>query len=61
MKKLEESIAINEEKIHKLETLLFTDEYATDYQKAMEISNRIEELKKENEEKYEEWYQKSMT
>lgn len=61
MKRLEESIAINEEKIHELETLLFTDEYATDYQKAMEISNLIEELKKENEEKYEEWYQKSMT
>ena len=55
LKKLEEEIAINEEKIKELETLINTDEYATDYVKAMEVSNQIEELKNKNDLLYEEW------
>lgn len=55
LKKLEEEIAINEEKIKELETLINTEEYATDYVKAMEVSNQIEELKNKNDLLYEEW------
>lgn len=55
MTKLEDAIAKNEEKIRELEALALTKEYATDYQKAMEISEQIAKLQKENEEKYEAW------
>lgn len=55
IKKLEEEIALNEEEIKRLEALANTDEYATDYVKAMEITSQIEELKNKNEELYNEW------
>lgn len=57
--RLEETIGKNEEKIRELEALSLTEEYATDYQKAMEISEQIINLQKENELKYEEWMKMS--
>ena len=55
IKKIEEEIAINEEKIKDLEELFKSEEYATDYLKAMEVTEKINEFKKNNEELYEEW------
>lgn len=53
--RLEEALNKNEEKIKEFEKLAGTDEYATDYVKAMEISKQIEELQEENERIYEQW------
>jgi len=55
IKKLEEQIALNEEKIKELELTVNSEEYATDYLKAMEFVNQINELKEENNKLYEEW------
>ena len=55
IKKIEEEITINENQIKELEQLANTEEYATDYTKAMEITSQIEELKSKNENLYEEW------
>lgn len=55
IKKIEEEIAVNEEKIKDLEELFKSEEYATDYLKAMEVTEKINEFKKKNEELYEEW------
>ncbi|MBO5143676.1 MAG: ABC-F family ATP-binding cassette domain-containing protein [Clostridia bacterium] len=55
LKKLEEEIAINEEKIKELEKLAETKEYATDYVKAMELTEKINDLKSNNEDLYIEW------
>ena len=59
LKKLEEEIATNEEKIKELENLANTEEYATDYIKAMDLTMQIEELKNKNDTLYEEWMENS--
>lgn len=55
IKKLEEQISFNDEKVKDFEKLVNSEEYATDYVKAMEILNKINELKSENDNLYEEW------
>jgi len=55
IKKLEEEIATNEEKIKELESLAISEEYATDYVKVTEMTAEIEYFKTKNEELYEEW------
>ena len=55
IKKIEEEIQKNDEEIKSLEELSNMQEYATDYTKAMELSQKIEELKKQNEVLFEEW------
>ena len=55
IKKIEEEIAINEEKVKELEALAVSEEYATDYVKAMELTEQIGTLKNKNEQLYEEW------
>ena len=47
IKRLEESILNIENEIAELEQKSFTDEYATNYTKAMEISNEISSKKDE--------------
>lgn len=53
--KLEEEISRIEEEIKQLGDELLKEENATDYQKAMEITNRIDEKNKELEGVYSEW------
>lgn len=53
--RLEEALNQNEQKMKEFENLAKTEEYATDYIKAMEISRLIEELQIENEQIYEQW------
>ena len=55
IKKIEEEMQKNDEEIKTLETLSQSQEYGTDYTKAMELSQKIEELKKKNEELFEEY------
>lgn len=55
IKRAEESIAELEENIEKLTSELQTPEIATDYEKAMELSNKISELNAELEDKYALW------
>ena len=55
MKKIEEEIATNEEKIKELEAIASSDENSTDYIKVMELSEEIEKIKNINECLYEEW------
>ena len=55
IKKIEEEIQKNDGEIKSLEELSNMQEYATDYTKAMELSQKIEELKKQNEVLFEEW------
>lgn len=60
MLKLETLIEENENKIKELEQLSATEEYATDYIKAMEVTEQINELRQENEKAYEEWMELSI-
>ncbi|MBR3281152.1 MAG: ABC-F family ATP-binding cassette domain-containing protein [Clostridia bacterium] len=55
IKKIEEYMAINEEEIYKLEQLSMSQEVGSNYEKALEISNKIIELKKQNDILFEEW------
>ncbi len=53
--KIEEEIAKNEEEISKLEKESLKPEIGSDYEKALEITNKIAELKEANEKLFEEW------
>ncbi len=53
--KIEEEIAKNDAEIAKLEELSLSQEVGTDYEKALEISQKISELQRANDELYEEW------
>ena len=55
IKKIEEEISQNEEEISRLEKLSLSQEIGSDYEKAMEISKQISDLKEKNEELFEEW------
>ncbi len=55
IKKIEEEISQNEEEISRLEKLSLSQEIGADYEKAMEISKQISDLKEKNEELFEEW------
>ncbi len=55
IKKLEEEISKNEEEISRLEELSLSPEVGADYEKAMEITNLIAELKAKNDEMMAEW------
>ena len=55
IEKTEQEININEEKIKKLKEQLHTPEYATDYLKALEITNEITKLKQKVDILYESW------
>lgn len=53
--KIESEIENLENKLLELETLSNTPEYGTDYQKAMELTNKIEEINRKISTLYEEW------
>ena len=53
--KIEEEIASNDVEIKRLEALSLSSEVGTDYEKALEISQKIEELQRANDKLYEEW------
>ena len=55
IKKLEEEISNNEAEIANLEALALSPEVGANYEKAMEISNKIAELKSSNDALFEEW------
>jgi ATP-binding cassette subfamily F protein 3 len=55
IKKIEEEISNNEVEIAKLEALSLSSEVGSNYEKALEISQKIDGLKQKNEELFEEW------
>ena len=55
IKKIEEEIAKNDEEIAKLEEQSLSPEIGANYEKAMEITAQIADLKAKNEELFEEW------
>ena len=55
IKKIEEEIAKNESEISKLEKESLNPEIGSNYEKALEISEKISELKNLNDALYEEW------
>lgn len=55
IKKIEEEMETNEEEIKKLEALSLSQEIGSNYEKALEISNKIAELKNINDKLFEEW------
>lgn len=55
IKKIETEMDLLNTKLSELQNLSETPEYATDYQKAMEITNEIEELNEKIARLYEEW------
>ena len=55
IKKIEDEISNNEAEIDKLEALSLSSEVGSNYEKALEISQKIDELKHKNEELFEEW------
>ena len=55
IKKIEEEIAQNDSEIARLEEISLSSEIGADYEKAMEISEKIAEFKAKNEELFEEW------
>ena len=57
LKKAEEEIERLDAEIEEIQTLLSTEETAADYERLMELSERLEVLQKEQEEQYEIWEQ----
>ncbi len=55
LKKIEEDTSANEAEIARLEALSLTSEVGSNYEKALEISQRITELKEKNDSLFEEW------
>jgi ATP-binding cassette subfamily F protein 3 len=55
IKKIEEEMAKNEAEIAKLDELSLLPEIGSDYEKSLEVSNKITELKARNEALFEEW------
>ncbi len=55
IKKIEEEIAKNEEEIAKLKQLSLQPDISTDYEKLLEITNKINEYEDVNNNLYEEW------
>ena len=55
LKKAEEEIERLDAEIEEIQTLLSTEETAADYERLMELSERLEVLQKEQEEQYEIW------
>ena len=55
IRKIEEELSNNENEIKKLETFSMSSEVGSNYEKALEISNKIFELKSINDKLFEEW------
>ena len=55
IKKIEEELSNNDEEIKNLEAESLKPEIGSDYEKALEISNKINDLKAQNDKLFEEW------